>query len=254
MEHRDIFDQYQSALAVILPGGNAQVAIDQIKTLSLPGMVCPSDPPDNAGPNLAYVVNRGRNGVNTNPALGVCFDLSRAGDSPVSINYINSHDGTSTTLLASESILTPAGYTSGGPVPSSPRLQLVAPNGSTVHYFRPASLWLDTANTTTLAWKTGNSTLDDATDCDSRAELSLGFEWSAFSINAASGLAQVTQVINSRHGGLMMSSFCDGHQQPIREDIDLNVFKHIMTPNSSAAVLAFPAPEGPVGILNEGKL
>ncbi len=39
----------------------------------------------------------------------------------------------------------------------------------------------------------------------------------------------------SRHGGVFISSFCDGHQQQMRTDIDYPVFRHLMTPDGNGA-------------------
>jgi len=38
---------------------------------------------------------------------------------------------------------------------------------------------------------------------------------------------------SSRHGGGVVASFCDGHQEWLREDIDYTVFRHLMTPDSA---------------------
>lgn len=41
----------------------------------------------------------------------------------------------------------------------------------------------------------------------------------------------------SFHPGVVVVSFCDGHQDTLGQDIDLNVFMHLMTPNSKRARL-----------------
>ena len=40
---------------------------------------------------------------------------------------------------------------------------------------------------------------------------------------------------SSRHGAGVVVSFRDGHQEFLREDIDYNVYQHLMTPDSKAA-------------------
>jgi len=43
---------------------------------------------------------------------------------------------------------------------------------------------------------------------------------------------------SSYHPGGVVVSFCDGHQQFLREDIDYQVYQHLMTPDSAAAGVA----------------
>ena len=42
---------------------------------------------------------------------------------------------------------------------------------------------------------------------------------------------------SSRHGGLAITAFCDGHARSLRTDIDYSVFRQLMTPNGAAAGL-----------------
>ena len=168
-------------------------------------------------------------------------------------------------LCFSESILTPGGTatSASGTAPSPPRLQLVAADGSTNYHYRPLSKWFDTANTTAtsypLSWKGGDASLVDGTSCASKAELSLGFDWGAILASEIGNTpAKVNQVVNSRHGGIMIASFCDGHQSQISESMDTNTFKHLVTPDSAAAAVYVPTiisgAMGPVGILSESDM
>lgn len=252
LDRRDVHDQYKNLLA-----GGGGPAISEFASLSLSILQCPSDPPEGAGPNLSYVVNRGINGQDRTPAFGVCFDLSdtTVGNSKVSIDYVSAHDGTSTTLLLSESILTPGGIDPTDPATSLPHLELLAADGTTTYSYRPISKWFDTGFTS-LTWKGGDSTNVDGTDCASRGELSLGFEWGAIIASETAGNpASVSQVVNSRHGGIMIASFCDGHQSQINEEMNTNTFKHLMTPDSAAAGAALGGvPPGPAGILSESDM
>ena len=52
---------------------------------------------------------------------------------------------------------------------------------------------------------------------------------------------------SSRHGGIVIVSFCDGHQQQLRTDIDYQVFRHLMTPNGDEKSGA-----GLIGTFDEG--
>ena len=72
----DLYDLYVQAANDEQNGKSTNVDM-----MSLTVMLCPSDPPETSGarvPNLSYVVNRGRNGWNFNPAVGVCFDQDSA--------------------------------------------------------------------------------------------------------------------------------------------------------------------------------
>ena len=108
-----------------------------VDMMSLNVLLCPSDPPETSGariPNLSYVVNRGRNGWNFNPAVGVCFDQTLPNSARVSMDYLTSHDGSATTLLLAESLLTPITYqganavVSSSNVPAPPYMYLVEPS------------------------------------------------------------------------------------------------------------------------------
>jgi prepilin-type processing-associated H-X9-DG protein len=219
--------------------------------------MCPSDPPDSpngawplnpSGAWLSYVVNRGYNGRNGDPAVGVCFDQTAANSAQVSIDYITSHDGVATTLLLAESPLTPMGSMGAGATTTtfpytgfSPALHLlsaVATTDSSGYYFvRPYSAWWDSSGNDP-AWP-------ESVTPASYGELTLGFEWSAL---GKCTLARVSNQIAARHAGIVNVSFCDGHTQSIRDDIDINVFKHICTPNDAQCVneglLVYPANAG----------
>ena len=120
--HKDAYDQYYQAAN----DAGAGKAVN-IQAIYIGVLACPSDPPDTAGPGqpiLSYVVNRGRNGWNFDPSVGVCFDqcvqyeystgnLQPSAVQPpakVGIDYLTSHDGSATTLLVAESLLTPNAY------------------------------------------------------------------------------------------------------------------------------------------------
>jgi len=123
---QDFYNQCQNSVgtstSALVP--NANVPVTPLSVL-----VCPSDPPaDRTGANLAYVVNRGRNNWDSNPAVGVCFNLSclntggtlasalgtattyaggtTLAPSQVGLDYLNTHDGATNTLLVSESLMT----------------------------------------------------------------------------------------------------------------------------------------------------
>jgi prepilin-type N-terminal cleavage/methylation domain-containing protein len=209
MDRKDLYELIQKQISTSAAG--TALPLDLGVTLSL--LICPSDPPDSAGernPWLAYVVNRGRNGWNSNAEVGVCFNQFLPGTAKVSTDYVSSHDGTSTTLLLSESPLYSGLPTAATTAPgNSLYLKLAtgnppAPSGSR-YYSRPFPKWTST---------------------DDKSELDLGFEWGCFDPDSPN----VNNKIASRHGGVIVSAFCDGRVIGLKEDIDVNVFKHLMTP------------------------
>jgi len=57
----------------------------------------------------------------------------------------------------------------------------------------------------------------------SAAATQVGFNWNGT-------FAKVTEKIISRHGGGAVASFCDGHGTFLKDDISVDIFKHLMTP------------------------
>ncbi|MEN6459118.1 MAG: DUF1559 domain-containing protein [Thermoguttaceae bacterium] len=252
---RDLFDAYMNYAVQVANNGGTTPSTPPVSVLT-----CPSDPPDLANnPWLSYVVNRGRNGQDASPEFGVCFDQSLTNCAQVSNDYLTSHDGASTTLLLAESPLTPTSSvgantrTSTDPYTAfSPAMRLVDRNvtAATPYYFvRPYSVWWDSiASSPTTAWTDTDSTVP------SYGELTLGFEWRALDY---ANLARVSNQIGSRHGGIVTVSFCDGHVQTIRDDMDVETFKLICTPNDSACandVTSGTIPSYPSGPLDESKM
>ncbi len=242
---RDLYDAYLSG-AVLAAGGGTPT----FQTPNIPLLMCPSDPPDSPTyPWLSYVVNRGRNGWNGDPAVGVCFDQTNSGNAQVSLDYITSHDGASTTLLLAESLLTPVAFQGSAAAsiaspPPAPNLWLYAasiptpparpvPTGNRF-YLRPYSAWWCDNTWEVAPYTPANPPwYDQSSGIPSYGELTLAFEWASLQ---AAAVARVSNQIASRHAGVVNVSFCDGHTQSIRDDIDVNVFRHICTPNDAQCV------------------
>ncbi len=276
MEQKDLYDLWAS--------GTAQ-------RLNIRLLTCPSDPPpsNNQGDTwLSYVCNRGLNhrfqlpassftasnldDDNANPianggcsgAQGVCMDLANPiavlaanpdwskptpptvyGWVKVGTDFIGAHDGTTNTLLLSESVLTD---------PGNRPMYLKEYPGATERYYRLNPNW-------DISWLGGE------------AQINLSFEWgpaptsangndgwppSTWATQTPPRTALLSDKIRSRHPGGVVASFCDGHQQFLRDNTDINVFKHLMTswgggcPAGGTATLSGgfnPLP--PTGILDE---
>ena len=250
LDHRDIYDEIRHQIELVPAGDTIDYAPFQ-KSLGI--MVCPSDPPATQGAGtvwLSYVVNRGRNATDDNPAVGVCtnhipynsshpFSSTATSPAKVGVDYLTSHDGASTTLLLSDSLQTSEnneGATAKTLASSFPYLKLYDATGGDFYYYRPYSKW-----TSSSAWED-----------KIMAELSYGFEWGGLATARPDSAApKITDQICSRHPGLIVVTFCDGHQATIQESMDLGTFKHLMTPYG-AAYTGADAPT--TALLDEGNL
>ena len=83
------------------------------------------------------------------------------------------------------------------------------------------------------------------------AELNFGFEWGYFDTTTGA-VQKVTDKIVSRHSGSVNVAFCDGHQTTLSDSVDLEVFKHLMTPWGTGCPTTNGNQARPTGILDEG--
>jgi prepilin-type N-terminal cleavage/methylation domain-containing protein len=270
LERKDLYDAISSDTTSVWNSTDLSLPVTTQNIL-----VCPSDSQSSGGPWLSYVVNRGRNGVNNYPEIGVCLNLYsnrdgvRATDdvnipAKVSVDFISAHDGTTNTLLISESLLTPTSYVGRTAASSghgkSPYLNLLEVTGNgrgssyitsfdnttaspTIYYYRPYSFWSSplynnaTAGTSysTTSTLSSSAASDQYAEMAAYSELDLAFEWSALDSAISNRATKVSDVISSRHSGIIVSSFCDGHVANIRGDMDLNVYRHLMTPGGETS-------------------
>ena len=219
------------------------VNVNKPRAALLKLFVCPSNPSDltTVGSTpLGYCVNTGFNDGVTNFAFvgsqtsstisgyrtlgseqksdGVFFNLeTNAQGAPISsdnhtmsMDYLNSHDGSSNTLMLSENIqsITTSIQTSGTPV----------------------------------FWGPSNSNVNNT----NLTEQDLGFQWDAsgnygnsnsYKINSAltTTVSGLWMPPSSRHGSGVVVTYCDGHQDFLRDDISATTYEHLMTPDSSLA-------------------
>lgn len=222
LSRTDVYEKLQT-LPYDASSGSITVAAGDCPFISDKVLTCPSDPPSlNTIPQgsdynntwLSYVCNRGRNtntGSNTaldsdKPAQGVCLNafgsISGSPMGKVSMDYLTSHDGSTSTLLLAESLLVNPTDT------SRPRLVYGRDTGS---FATNAPLWImNPINRNSL-----------------RMEVNVGFEWSVFNTTKQS----LTDKALSSHAGGLNVSFCDGHQQFLSSSISLDTFIHLMTPS-----------------------
>ena len=221
-------------------------------------LICPSDSPP-SGTNeclLSYVCNRGvnhrskQNGAVTTinddyASQGVFMDHVN----PITINtnypdwsqslvyigldFISGHDGATNTFMYAESLLTESIQ------PMYLKEYGAYPDQLTI---RPNPRW-------NCLW------LDD------NAQINLGFEWGPPSWNNIQMLDTpiIFDKLQSNHPNGLITSFCDGHQQFIRDNLNRDMYIHLMTPwNARCPTLdtlnGDPNPLPAIGILDEGKL
>lgn len=182
-------------------------------------LICPSDPPETTGEGSTpsgYAVNCGLldDGSTTadhSLAHGVFFDhsfirkVTQKDAKTVSLDYISQHDGAPNTLLLTENV--------------------------------NAGNW--------------GITFDSRSDNRQTYESYMGVVYANADATLPSPINNDLEVADpsprpsSRHGGGVVASFCDGHQQFVREDIDYLVYQHIMTPDSSKAGMDFGLSDDP---------
>ena len=211
-------------------------------------LVCPSDSPDSTNQAwCSYVCNRGCNGWNY-AYLGVCMDQAMPATSAsvtgpavqVSLDYVSSHDGSTTTLLLAESLLDYPTNTTQQPL--VPRQDFNSSNAN-------ASLWTTPASVTGSSAPAVGSTvpataiLTPATslyvgttapqNASNAMEAGVGFEWGQWSASP-----KLSDKLLSRHPGGVNVAFCDGHMAFLADSIDVNTFMMLMTPYGNGIGMA----------------
>jgi prepilin-type N-terminal cleavage/methylation domain-containing protein/prepilin-type processing-associated H-X9-DG protein len=193
-------------------------------------LVCPSDPSQSLTPRttpLSFVANCGiADGTYTELSSGSVAEgpehgvFHRHGAYPgpsahknVSLDYLSQHDGAAYTLMITENVQA----TRWVPVDSSGKRRWI--RESDIGF-----IWDDTDSPTTAAGSPTNPSvtprgINDGLDVDF-GESAPGPEYARPS---------------SRHGAGVIVSFCDGHQEFLRENISWEVYKHLMTPCGAKA-------------------
>ncbi len=174
-------------------------------------MICPSAPPESSGSTdtpLAYVVNTGKNtnstpGQPNQPTPFTVANPRRACDGVFHDQY-----NTGNQIKVSND------YISGkdGTTQTLMLGEMIPP-----------------AATAATGWR---STVENV----------VGFQWSGANTNASNPQPvslytnrKVIEHLTSRHGGGSVVSFCDRHTYFLREDIDYEVYAHLLTPSSRDA-------------------
>lgn len=252
MEMNDVWERwndtdYEKALAA--QGASTQGQRRPVVSARL--LACPSDPAEasTGSAHLAYVVNTGVSDAweyilstpgNETAAHGVFHDLLRVGTaaSPhgpppeVSLDYLTLHDGSQHTLMLSENVQANewthffASSSTPDPYPTASweaelgfvwwmtSSDLGFGSGTMPAAYPPAG----------ACYKLNACVNDGNTIATSAPAAEVDF-------NADAEYARPS----SFHPGVVVVSFCDGHQQTLSNTMDYRVFCHLMTPDSNDA-------------------
>jgi len=214
MEADNAYDRWKEGHAAIFDG-SAPLTAPSNELLN-----CPSDPPDFEGlPTLSYAVNAGMirdtpsQPGNENIANGMFFNNDCLRVDPncraiaMSNRYLDSHDGTTQTIMVSENVHT-LFYAYVDPV-----------TGKYVESIQPWNqhfgiVWQNTQANSTF---TGiNTNLD-------------------VPVNSFSDLAPQLGFPSSQHTGYVNVVFADGHVDTMQESVDPKVYRQLMTTRDEAS-------------------
>ncbi|MGQ9504993.1 MAG: DUF1559 family PulG-like putative transporter [Thermogutta sp.] len=180
--------------------------------------ICPSNPPEDmsAGPTvMMYVANAGLPdatlGPNVEgPASAVFLNHARpkAERKSISLDYLGSHDGASNTLALSENIHATS-WVPAADAQGTPRLP---------SEYDVCMLWTPSPG----ACQSGETRVAQINKC---------LRDSQNPINPELYLARPS----SRHPGVVIVTYCDGHGTNQRDNIDWLVYKQLMTPDNYQA-------------------
>jgi len=238
MERRDVYDLWQDQ------------SVTYRHRLNLGFTTCPSNPPDIDPQNptpLAYVINTGiRDGTATHPfgsSNAVTPDGNRTGIAfnhqinstlyngvKVSADWLTQRDGSSNTLLISENVQATRWVPQGQNTFSLP--------DGTVWRTRREIVEADVG----MIWD-GAIVTQPPTDPEVPS-LAINAQADAQQDPTAPSIAFARP--SSRHPGGVVATFADGHSVFLRQDMDYQVFRHIMTPDGKNA--------GLVGVFNPDSL
>ena len=198
MERNDIYSQWASGNIAVTP--------------YIGFFNCPSSLPDSlTGPSLAYAGNAG-SFDNRAPYDGVMFDTVLNGPKlPVDVESISSGDGTSSTLLLSERCGTPA----PGDVF----------NQATWSYVAPATV---TGTSLYPIMTNANATRPPVFGLVELPSSARGTIFKVINKDTTAAPGMITQP-SSGHTGGVVTAFCDGHTQFMKDTVDSPVYAHLLT-------------------------
>lgn len=219
MERTDLYrnwsDNARTNAELTTPGGNFFSAV------YMEVLICPSDPPaSRTSTAMAYVVNGGGIAASgtaptQSPNDGVFHDQTTSSPTKVNMDFLNSNDGSSNTLMLAENIQ--AFNWTLMSTAATPALAAAYPPTATETnsaIYDQTFLWYAPPGGTPPANAKVNANIATAPDRGGSLEYARP---------------------SSRHPGGVNTVFCDRHYRFIAEDIDYNVYRQLMTPKGSGA-------------------
>ena len=257
LDRQDLYDQWSD------PEFEVRNGADSRPRTHMGILICPStgtEQTPGADPTpLTYGVNCGvpdRPPTSTGPfdstAAGVFFDYQSTNGANGAVTpkvklESGFKDGATNTILLSENIHATLYVPMTGPAPQGAGVRRSVSERDVGVCWDGKFLQADPgpADCMNIALKFNPTLSASCIDTDRTSTVCGGLYQDTYSLTGASywGAIQWARP-SSRHGGILIVSFCDGHQKPIRNDIDYHVFRHLMTPNGAAYGLQ--------GVLNEG--
>lgn len=223
MEHNDLWQLWSDRAEFF--------ANEMTLRTRLPYLICPSSPPEQGGnaTPLAYVVNANIvtddwDWKTENVEIKTIYNTAKSGvfynyqvDKPflkflpkITLDYLSGRDGSTNTLMLSENTQA----TSYVPLDTNNARRKIRK--------------LDVG----MTWD-GRASGDPSDPC-LRINGCLSDKQDLYDVTLQKPfLARPS----CRHSGVIVVSFCDGHQNTISADIDYGVFRHLMTPDGKACLL-----------------
>ncbi|NLX99888.1 MAG: DUF1559 domain-containing protein [Rhodopirellula sp.] len=246
MEMNDVWERWNQTDYEIRTGA---VGLDKRRpVVSAKLLACPSDPAETTtgSAHLAYVANTGvpdsweiysTTGADEKAAHGVFHDRTRSGVPDVSLDYLTQHDGSQHTLMLSENVQATE-WTHFDDAPSSSNHYPWAPWEAELGFVwwmrsnegfgsvagKPAEYVPPSSQCYLL-----NSCVNDGN--------AISTEWTPTDDTSYRPYAAYARP-SSFHPGVVVVSFCDGHQQTLNNTMDYQVFCHLMTPDSNDAYVS----------------
>lgn len=165
-------------------------------------------------------------------------------------DYLNQHDGSTNTLLLSENVWVP-GLDNAGALNGTAVSGVWAPTTARPLPYNPATTPTDRYTyqmNVGFCWGMGQT----VAGADYRGQVKQAGTMTPFAVTPlfstpnppftepSTGIYRINQALetglprpSSRHGTGVVASFCDGHQEFLRDDIDYTVYQHICTPDSN---------------------
>jgi hypothetical protein len=191
LERKDLYNSAQNAANGTFASGSSS---------SLAIFNCPSSAPEKNTPAIGYVANCGSGTSSLNKGQGVFFDATGASPARLSLDYVGSGDGTSTTLMLAER---------NGPF-----------TNDTLQWSVPMTTYIGTTTpgfvlpAMTATGKVINSSANNS---------------------QAASASDPIDCPNSFHPSGVIVVFCDSHTQFLRDTISPMVLAQLMTSRTETA-------------------